>query len=350
MNQKGGFQRTPPMTGVTPPNRLQFAQQAAQAQQAFQSAMGGAGGYAQQMGAQQGAFNQQSAQMGQQGIAVQMGGSGGSNGWQALPAGGIAEARSNFQQQERDAGRWDGTGRSWLADRGYDFGPNQQGMGANPFARQTGAYEQQAGSMRGGGQSAYGLIGRDRGGDLWGEGGGGYGVVNPNQGLSMGPKDGAGDYVNPSIPPKTGGYQTPQENPGGVEGGYNFMTDPGYEFRVGEGTRAIERGAAARGGLLSGGTGRALQRYGQDYASNEYTNVYNRIANIAGLGQVSAGQSGQYAMYAGQGMGTAAAQGAQASAYGQQASGNAWANAANQIGQLPWGDIFKKQTYPGVPA
>jgi len=132
----------------------------------------------------------------------------------------------------------------------------------------------------------------------------------------------------------------PLENPGGVEGGYNFMTDPGYNFRIGEGERALERSAAARGGLLSGGFGRKLTRYAQDYASNEYTNVYNRISNIAGLGQVSAGQSGQAALIAGQGMGTAAAQRGLASAYGNQASNNAWANAANQIGQLPWENIF----------
>jgi hypothetical protein len=45
---------------------------------------------------------------------------------------------------------------------------------------------------------------------------------------------------------------------------------------------------------------------------------------------------------AGQGMGTAAAQGAYASAYGQQAGPNAWANAANQLSQLPWGQIFNR--------
>jgi hypothetical protein len=134
------------------------------------------------------------------------------------------------------------------------------------------------------------------------------------------------------------------ENPGGVAGGYNFMTDPGYNFRIGEGQRAMERGAAAAGGLLSGGYGRRLTRYAQDYASNEYTNVYNRISNIAGLGQVSAGQSGQAALYAGAGMGTAAAQGASARASGYQAGTNAWANAANQLGQLPWGDLFNRST------
>lgn len=150
-----------------------------------------------------------------------------------------------------------------------------------------------------------------------------------------------------TIDNKPGPYVPPQENPGGVAGGYSFMTDPGYEFRLGEGQRVLERGATAAGGLLSGGYGRRLTRYAQDYAANEYTNVYNRISNIAGLGQVSAGQSGNAALMAGQGMGTAATQGAYATAYGQQASNNAWANAANQISQLPWGDMFNRNTGGG---
>ena len=150
-----------------------------------------------------------------------------------------------------------------------------------------------------------------------------------------------GGAVNPGI--ANGGVM---ENPGGQEGGYNFMTDPGYNFRFNEGMRGLERGAAARGGLLSGGFGKKAIRYGQDYASNEYSNVYNRISNIAGLGQVGTNQSGQYAMMAGQGMGNSASNAANASAYGQIGAGNAWANAGNQIAQLPWGQVFNQG--PGV--
>jgi len=139
--------------------------------------------------------------------------------------------------------------------------------------------------------------------------------------------------------------QPPTENPGGVEGGYNFMTDPGYEFRRSEGMRALEGSAAARGGLLSGGFAKKAMRYGQDYASNEYTNVYNRISNIAGLGQVSANQSGQAALYGGQQMGTAAAQAGYANASGYRGAGNAWNNAGQQIAKLPWDQYFP----PGKP-
>jgi len=42
------------------------------------------------------------------------------------------------------------------------------------------------------------------------------------------------------------------------------------------GLQGLERGAAAQGSLLSGGTQKALARYSSDYASNEYGNAYNR--------------------------------------------------------------------------
>jgi hypothetical protein len=56
----------------------------------------------------------------------------------------------------------------------------------------------------------------------------------------------------------------------------DLTRDPSYQFRLAEGQKALERGAAARGGLLGGGFARGLERYAQDYASTEYGNVYNR--------------------------------------------------------------------------
>lgn len=55
-----------------------------------------------------------------------------------------------------------------------------------------------------------------------------------------------------------------------------FKADPGYAFRLSEGQKALERSAAARGGLLSGGTGKNLLRFGQEMGSQEYTNAFNR--------------------------------------------------------------------------
>ena len=86
-----------------------------------------------------------------------------------------------------------------------------------------------------------------------------------------------------------------------------FKADPGYAFRLSEGQKALERSAAARGGLLSGGTGKALERFGQDYGSQEYTNAFNRyqteraarlnpLQSLTGMAQTTAntlGNAGQ---------------------------------------------------------
>ena len=55
-----------------------------------------------------------------------------------------------------------------------------------------------------------------------------------------------------------------------------FQEDPGYAFRMSEGLKALDRTAAARGGLISGSALKAASRYGQDMASQEYQNAFNR--------------------------------------------------------------------------
>jgi len=59
-------------------------------------------------------------------------------------------------------------------------------------------------------------------------------------------------------------------------GADKFKTDPSYAFRMSEGMKALERSAAARGGLMSGATLKGIQRYGQDLASTEFQNAFNR--------------------------------------------------------------------------
>jgi len=112
-----------------------------------------------------------------------------------------------------------------------------------------------------------------------------------------------------------------------------FQADPGYAFRLKEGQKQLERSAAARGGLLSGGTGKALQRFGQEMGSQEYTNAFNRyqaeraarlqpLQSLTGMGQTTAQQIGQQgqqmASNIGNNMGSAAA--ARASGYVGQAN------------------------------
>lgn len=78
----------------------------------------------------------------------------------------------------------------------------------------------------------------------------------------------------------------------------DFQKDPGYAFRQQEGERGVEASAAARGGILSGGALKAIDRYNQDYASNEYgaaydrynndtTTRFNRLSALAGTGQTA---------------------------------------------------------------
>jgi len=79
----------------------------------------------------------------------------------------------------------------------------------------------------------------------------------------------------------------------------DFTADPGYAFRLSEGNKALDRTAAARGGLLSGGAMKAAQRYGQDMGSQEYMNAFNRyqtnranqlnpLQSLMGAGQTGA--------------------------------------------------------------
>lgn len=58
----------------------------------------------------------------------------------------------------------------------------------------------------------------------------------------------------------------------------DFVKDPGYNFRLEEGERGINRALAARGGFDSGSALKALARYNQDFGSNEFGNAYNRDA------------------------------------------------------------------------
>lgn len=117
----------------------------------------------------------------------------------------------------------------------------------------------------------------------------------------------------------------------------DYLADPGYQFRLTEGQNALENSAAARGGLLSGNTLKAITNYGQNAASQEFGNAYNRwnndtsnrfnrlsglagtgqqaTTNVASMGQNTAGQVGQNTIDIGN-----------ARAAGRVGSANAWNN------------------------
>lgn len=59
-------------------------------------------------------------------------------------------------------------------------------------------------------------------------------------------------------------------------GTVDVTQDPGYQFRLNEGTKATNNALIAAGYNGSGAQGKALTRYAQDYASNEYASAYAR--------------------------------------------------------------------------
>jgi hypothetical protein len=98
--------------------------------------------------------------------------------------------------------------------------------------------------------------------------------------------------------------------------GLTEQNDPGYQARLQLGQDAIQRSAAARGGIVTGGTAQALNNEAQDYASNEYGNVYNRALNTfdTNFSAYNTNQANQYnklAQVAGAGQATAANMAAQ---------------------------------------
>jgi hypothetical protein len=144
-----------------------------------------------------------------------------------------------------------------------------------------------------------------------------------------------------------------------------FQQDPGYAFRQSEGMKALERSAAARGNLLSGSTLKGVQRFGQDLASQEYQNAFNRyqteraarlnpLQSLMGSGQSSANILTGAAGNLGQGLAQSELAAGQARASGYVGQANALNQAisgiTNYMVQAPMNaamaDFYKRSTMP----
>ena len=101
-----------------------------------------------------------------------------------------------------------------------------------------------------------------------------------------------------------------------------LRSTPGYEFNFSEGQRGLERGAAARGDLYSGGFARELTRYGNDYADGEWDDLWGQFGQLAGDGADATGTTVNVAGQFGQ------------NATGNiMAAGNARASGYQQVGE-----------------
>jgi hypothetical protein len=85
----------------------------------------------------------------------------------------------------------------------------------------------------------------------------------------------------------------------------DFFTSPGYQWRLDEGMRAVDAGAAAQGMLRSGATLKGEQKFAQGLASQEFGDYYNRLYQLSGLGANAAAATGGYEMQTGQNLGNA---------------------------------------------
>ena len=114
-----------------------------------------------------------------------------------------------------------------------------------------------------------------------------------------------------------------------------FRNQPGYQFGLNEGEKAVQASAAARGGLNSGATLKALTKFGTDYADQQgYTPYMNRLAALSGMAQTSTNTTGQLgANYANQ-VGANLQNAGQARAQGIYGSANAWSNYTNSMSKM----------------
>jgi hypothetical protein len=137
---------------------------------------------------------------------------------------------------------------------------------------------------------------------------------------------------------------------------YDANADPGTAFRMSEGVKALDRSAAARGGLLSGATLRGVTRYGQDLGSQEFHNafnryvtgfnantgernqLFNRISGVAGTGQTATNQIGAQGANMASNIGNAymtnAANTGNAAMAGAAARNSAFSGASNVLGRM----------------
>jgi hypothetical protein len=134
-------------------------------------------------------------------------------------------------------------------------------------------------------------------------------------------------WGNPGVSPEFGSLM---KNFGTAD----FQADPGYEFRKSEQEKALQRAAAASGGLGSGkflkdamrfSGGLADQTYGAafDRFNVQNTNRFNRLASLAGIGQTAANQTGAAAGQFGSQIGSNIIGAGNAMAAGQVGAANA---------------------------
>ena len=122
--------------------------------------------------------------------------------------------------------------------------------------------------------------------------------------------------------------QLQQLNSGNFE---SFQSSPDYAYARDQMQQGVERGAAARGGLYSGGSQVDLANAMNGIASQNYGNYYGRLAQLAGVGQSTATNLGSMGQASASNIGNAQMAAGNARASGYTNANNAWQSALSGI-------------------
>lgn len=132
-----------------------------------------------------------------------------------------------------------------------------------------------------------------------------------------------------------------------------FRETPGYQFRVEEGEKGVLGNLNSLGMKNSGAALKALTRFRQGLADQEYGNWLNRIASIAGMGQSQVNTTNSLSQTAATNIGQGYQDMGAARASGYVGQANAWSNAlggitnniGNALGQASYGSNY----FPPAP-
>jgi hypothetical protein len=135
--------------------------------------------------------------------------------------------------------------------------------------------------------------------------------------------------------------------------------DPSMEFRRRLGEQTTARMLNVGGGAISGNTLRGLEEFGQNLASTEYgnafnrflnerTNIYNTLANIAGMGQGAVNTGVEASQQAASNLGQLAAGQGQVQAAGTVGATNALTGALQNAGNMYYLNQLMRPATPAV--
>lgn len=114
----------------------------------------------------------------------------------------------------------------------------------------------------------------------------------------------------------------------------SFKASPDYQFTLDQGLQGLDRGAAARGSLYSGGHSADVLNYAGGLASQEYGKYYSRIAGLAENGQNAASNLGSVGTGNAAAIGNASTNAANAQANAAYNTANANSNTVGQLANL----------------